>query len=411
MEQSPRIERLRADLQRGDDCALETFWNDVAQHGAPLVEPTANDPRHVLVTFVWRGDPHMHNVVVFGGFAHWDFARSHLERLEDSDVWYRTYRSQADARMVYRFSPNDNGVAWYDARDWDARVASWQTDPLNPRTVTDWRPGSLLELPDAPAPRWLASDPMLSTGRVDVVTSWASARLGNARNLWVYTPAPSPQSNEPPCLLVVFDGWSYVHLTPTPTILDTLIAQRVIPPTVAVFVDHIDRGRELVGGTPFFAMLTDELLPWLHDRYHITSDPQRSVVAGSSAGGFAALYAAIHHPQHFGNVLAQSGAFAWKPDDEDEYEWLARQFVNRPQLPLRAYLDVGCYDCTRIAHHSPTILEANRHLRNVLKARGYDVTYREYSGAHDYLGWSATFGDGLIALLGYEKHTTLDALR
>jgi enterochelin esterase-like enzyme len=35
-----------------------------------------------------------------------------------------------------------------------------------------------------------------------------------------------------------------------------------------------------------------------------------------------------------------------------------------------------------------------------LKAKGYDVIYTEFNGAHDYFCWSTTFADGLMALMG-----------
>jgi enterochelin esterase-like enzyme len=39
-------------------------------------------------------------------------------------------------------------------------------------------------------------------------------------------------------------------------------------------------------------------------------------------------------------------------------------------------------------------------MRDALTSRGYEVTYAEYSGAHDYVNWRRTFADGLLALLG-----------
>jgi enterochelin esterase-like enzyme len=41
----------------------------------------------------------------------------------------------------------------------------------------------------------------------------------------------------------------------------------------------------------------------------------------------------------------------------------------------------------------------NRHLRDVLLAKGYDVTYREVGAGHDLVHWRAMRADGLMTLL------------
>jgi enterochelin esterase family protein len=48
----------------------------------------------------------------------------------------------------------------------------------------------------------------------------------------------------------------------------------------------------------------------------------------------------------------------------------------------------------------PHILRANRHLHNVLRAKGYWVHYAEFCGGHQYINWRGTLSDGFMALIG-----------
>jgi enterochelin esterase-like enzyme len=226
-----------------------------------------------------------------------------------------------------------------------------------------------------------------------------SAVLGNERRAWVYTPPDYAAREDEHGLLLLFDGWTYTNDIPVPAILDRLIAEGRILPLVAIMLDSLDeatRDRELPCYPPLVAALADELLPWARRRYRIASDPAQTIVGGSSYGGLAAAFAALTRPDSFGKVLSQSGSFWWKPDDDTEHEWLARQFVAAPRQPIEFFLSVGVREAK--ARITPHQLVVNRHMRDVLRAKGYTVHYAESDGGHDYASWRETLTDGLLAL-------------
>lgn len=229
-----------------------------------------------------------------------------------------------------------------------------------------------------------------------------SSILNNERNLWVYLPADYRAKPKPHPLLIIFDGQSYLDVVPTTTILDNLIASGKIPPTIAVLIDNpspADRERELPCYRPFADFLAKELLRWVRERYRVTDDPTKTVLAGSSYGGLAATCAAMQYPKNFGNFLSQSASYWWKPEGASEYEWVKQQFSTRPKLPLRAFLSVGLLE-TLPKPGNTNQLEVNRRFRDALKAKGYELKYIEFDGAHEYINWQGTLADGLITLLG-----------
>ena len=414
---SPRLAALRAALKsEGHERALAAFWHAVEDEGAPLIETIPGDPDHLLLTFLWRDDGHTRNVAVLDGPGGGDPSRNVMRRLPGTDVWHITYRARNDLRSKYRLAPNDSLLQEHEVTDWAARSANWRNDPLNPRVFTippaDDDPNghawsvSMVELPAAPPAPYIAPRPDVPRGTM-TLAPFASEVLGETRRVWVYTPPEYPQRAvfEPCGLLVLFDGSAWQNALPVPAILDNLLAERRIQPLIALLVDSPGDKRlaDLLCSERFARFVAAELVPWARRHYRLAPDPARAIVGGQSAGGLAAAYSALRYPDVFGNVLSQSGSFWWHPSDDDEHEWLARQFANTSRLPLRFYQEVGLLETHSTPGAGPTQLLANRHLRDVLRAKGYPVTYGEFNGGHDFLGWRRTLADGLIALAGGEE--------
>jgi enterochelin esterase family protein len=121
---------------------------------------------------------------------------------------------------------------------------------------------------------------------------------------------------------------------------------------------------------------------------------------GSSAGGAAAAFLAYRRPDAVANVLSQSGSFWWGRSGEEGHEWLAGRAADMPR-DVRFWLGAGVleHEAPLSAPDAPSLLAANRRLRDELLRCGHDVQYAEFAGGHDYLCWQATLADGLLALV------------
>jgi enterochelin esterase family protein len=366
-----------------------------------LIERLPDVPDSLLLTLLWRGDDRTRNVAVVGGVAGWVPAQNVMRQVSGSDVWYRSYVISGDARFTYFLSPNDP----LDGGAPLARIADLRTDPWNPDSIayTRTRSVSTYEGPDAPAQRWSFRRSAAAPGRVERRT-FVSSVLGNERFVWLYTP-PGWVSGAECGLLVLLDGHDYVTYTDTPAILDNLMDSGKVPCLAAVMVGNAEgqRGIELPPNERFSDFIVQELVPWAKQSLGVTPPPSMTVIAGSSYGGLAAAWLGFRHPEVFGNVLAQSGSFWWSPQNDAEPEWLTRQFAAAPLLPVRFHLDIGLMESRSRNPLVPTMLTVNRHMRDVLSAKGYLVHYVEFNGGHEHLNWRGTLAEGLLDLMGRPK--------
>lgn len=73
-----------------------------------------------------------------------------------------------------------------------------------------------------------------------------------------------------------------------------------------------------------------------------------------------------------------------------------QQFITNPRLPLRFSFEAGLKEVQGWMH----MVSANRHLRDVLILKGYEVDYAEFNGYHHWVSWRGSFADRLLALIG-----------
>jgi enterochelin esterase-like enzyme len=396
--ESPTLLRVREQLAVGNkQQVLEQFWQEVQERGTPLIEHMEGHDDQSLVSYLYRGDQEVESVLIYSVFPsiNWK-TENQLEKVPGTDIWWKTSVAKNEIRALYYFWVNDK-----EEEDFQTRFSRGLHDPLNPHiniwpadpeTGTHELVGSMLEMPQAEAQTLCEYDPQIPHGNVELHRILERG-TDVSRRVYVYTPPGYSREDTPYDLLIMMDGWTYVHKVPTPTILDNLIASGQIPPMVAVLVDHQDRMVDLTCNDAFLRFLAEELLPWVRQNFNATDDPARVILGGSSLGGLFSMYAAFRYPELFGNVISQSGSYWWDPNGERCTDWLGRQMTQVERVPINIYLELGILE-------GPTMQKANRSMRDLLLEHGYPVQYHEVAGGHDYSCWRGTLTHGLLAVVG-----------
>jgi len=211
---------------------------------------------------------------------------------------------------------------------------------------------------------------------------------GGERTVYFY----KPPVKGPVPLLVVYDGPDYLRRGKLAEIVDNLIAQKRIHPLAMALLQNGRQARMLEYGC------SDVTLSFVMDRVwslakkhlkllDIDSNPGAHGVLGASMGGLQALYTGLRLPYVFGNVLSQSGAFRIS-----EHTFITTDMVRYLPTPdLRVWMDCGKFEW---------LAACNREMNQELIENGYRVSYREYSGGHNYTSWRNDIGRGLEELFG-----------
>jgi enterochelin esterase-like enzyme len=330
--------------------------------GNPVIE---ND----TATFLWQGKS---PVYLIDDMHNWDDAPRKMTRAAP-DLWLVTLQLPPDAYLEYAFL--------------DPRTGQRVIDPLNPNKVwngiSTWN--QFFYMPRGGPTELAKAVKGLQRG---VVTSHKIPTRGLAtgarRSVYLYQPPVS----QPVPLLVVYDGPDYLRRAKLNTIVDNLVALKRVRPFAMALVQNGGTARTLEYSCADATLdfIFDQVIPLAQE--HLTLIPpggESFGILGASMGGLMALYTGLRLSQVFGKVIIQSGAF-FVPDLNSVITDLARCL---PQTDLQIWMDVGKLEF---------LLEGNREMYTLLKEHKYHVTYREYSGGHNYTSWRDDVWRGLEKL-------------
>ncbi len=379
--------------QQKDPNAAARFYNGLSEKH--IIESNPNDPTTVTVTYFAKGSEETDYIMQSGGP---DFYGLRFSKLDGSSIYFCTQIIPSDAWFTYG-------------------VNEFKNTPVKgsknlTRTSMEHVNDGVIVGPDAPLSEYIRSRPTIPKGTLrEFILD--SEFMGEQRKIEVYVPAdynPDYAHN----LILQLDGQNYSAAseqapawrgwTPLPTVLDNLIHEQKIDPTIAVFIHNQgNRSNDLISDqmTDFIAL---EILPWIRDQYSIKTNAKNIVVSGPSRAGFAAANTAFRYSNVIGSVLSQSGSFYYTLNDNKnwpiypEYEGkLLSNYKHAKTKDIQFYLDVGLYDLGLAA------VGTNRQLRDILQLKGYPVTFYQYKGGHSHFGWRHTIASGLVALIGKDK--------
>lgn len=223
---------------------------------------------------------------------------------------------------------------------------------------------------------------------------------GTVREVTVYIPRQINPSI-PVCVYVQQDGFNTgQHLN---NMLDTLIHNKEIPVTVAIFVKpgFLRGNSENVLGRPnrcfeydeldsnYVSFLLEEILPYVAKKYDLNLSKKGNdrCIGGCSSGGIAAFNAAWERPDAFSRVYCVSGSFvAFRGGNEMPV--LIRKTEAKP---IRAYLTTGTDDMENCAGDWTLI---DQEMGKALKFSGYDYQFHLLNGSH-CVGFKDFFADAM----------------
>lgn len=315
------------------------------------------------VTFVYRGDGR--SVELVGEMTDWNKRGVKLQYLNGTGSRYVSMKFPDDARIEYKYVVDEN----------------WILDPLNPGRNDNGIGGenNFFTMPRYKATTYTLRRDNVRRGRTESLDLAADAQ-GRKRALRVYVPPGYDESRERYPVVYFGDGIEYIERASAPTIADNLIADRKMRPAIMVFLAPIDRNKEYWMNAAYVEWLVKELVPMIDSKYRTKAEPGSRAIAGASLGGLISAYAALNHPEVFGNMLGQSSAF-----QVDEGR-IINDFATHERKRVNFYLEAGRYE---------GLLDSNRKMKEVLEKKGYTVAYHEVNAGHNWTHWADTLADAL----------------
>lgn len=268
----------------------------------------------------------------------------------------------------------------------------WITDPLNPNKVDNGVGGenSFFTMPDYKPTTWdkieennlnrnqfLVYPQSLETLEID------SKVYGEKRKIQVLGPMATEIRTTFYPVLYLQDGGDYINRANAVQIQRNLLKAGKLAPFITVFLDPKDRMKEYWANDDYAKFLAEEVVPYIDSKYNTIKSRDGRAVIGASLGGITAVHVGLKYPNVFGRIGGQSSSF-----------WIDNERVVKDlekldgKTKFQFYFDDGTLEG----------VEDSRKVVDILKKKGFDVTYIEGEAGHNWTAWRDRLADAFISL-------------
>jgi enterochelin esterase-like enzyme len=345
------------------------LFEKAEKYGNPIIEGNR-------VTFIWAGRTAPY---IIDDIHTWEDHPQKMTRV-DKGLWAYSLELAATAYLEYSF--------------FQPRTKKRIEDPLNKNTVYNGlgQYNHYFYMPENSPTALTERRKNMPCGKVTHHRVDAGMLADNSqRDVYFY----HPPVRDPVPLLIVYDGMDYLERGKLNVIVDNLIHEKQIQPIAMAFLQNGGDYRvvEYACSDATIMWLDNIILPLAHKRLNlvdITKHRGAYGTLGASFGGLMSIYTGLRMPEIFGKVISQSGVF-----EAEGRDFAAMDLIrNKQSQEIKVWMDIGQFDL---------LLEDNRRLQPILHKNGYDITYREYSGGHNYTCWRNEVIHALEAMFGIQK--------
>jgi enterochelin esterase family protein len=366
------IAQLTMLTQSTDKAAeLDNFWDELTSSGN---FPFAIDNQ---VAFLYRGEA---NTVSWAGdFNSWDPNADMGVRLGVSDIWLLEKEFPSDARTGYKIVLNGS---------------EWIADEHNPYPETAEWGNSDLRMPDYEIPEETIIKPSVPKGELSDNILIFSSNLNYDCQYRVYTPAGYDDMTDLPVIFVT-DGFTFSNdsLGKMKTILDNLIYDEKIKPTIAVFLDPRDpdnlsfnrRSNEYRNNINFVNYVTQELIPEIDAAYKTSASATDRAIAGYSYGGYNAAYFCAMAGDYIKNTAILSPII--HPNPPDGGYNIYDDLMAADLTDTKIYMSYGIFDTREVRYFND--------LEDIFNQKNKEFKFDIVNQGHTLSNWSSVIGNAL----------------